>query len=115
MTTTGRTVRDAAAGVDAVFMITPSVHNQVELAPAPPERADGRWRAAAGQAVGDRRRARGRPVLVREHSKTEGHIAASGIPATILRPNSFMTRMTCAELVTGSNSASPWITARTRI
>src|SRR5207248_96906 len=30
------------------------------------------------------------------------------------RPMSFWARMTCAELETGSNSAAPWMTARSR-
>jgi uncharacterized protein YbjT (DUF2867 family) len=85
------TVRDAAAGVDAVFMITPSVPTQVELA----ERVLNALAAARVprlvrlSAIGaDREDA---PVFVREHTATEDQIAASGIPATFLRPNSFMT------------------------
>jgi uncharacterized protein YbjT (DUF2867 family) len=84
------TIRDAAAGVDAVFMITPAVPDQVEVA----QRVlDGLTAAAVPRlvrlsAIGAEWEAP--PIFVRAHTVTEQDIAASGIPATILRPNSFM-------------------------
>jgi uncharacterized protein YbjT (DUF2867 family) len=84
------TVRDAAAGVDAVFMITPPVPNQAELAQ---RLLDGL--AAAGVHRLVRLSAMGADqgqdlAFMRAHAETERGIAESGIPATILRPNSFM-------------------------
>lgn len=84
------TVRAAATGVDAVLLITPSVPNQVELA----ERVVNAV-TAAGVPRLVRLSAIGAdwedpPLFMREHTETEKHIIASGIPYTFLRPNSYM-------------------------
>jgi len=83
------TVRDAAAGVDAVFMITPPVPDQTPLAQRVLEGL-----VAAGVPRLVRLSAMGAGIIdiafLRSHAEIERDIAASGIPATILRPNSFM-------------------------
>jgi uncharacterized protein YbjT (DUF2867 family) len=84
------TVRAAATDVDAAFLITPSVPNQVDLA----ERAVNALKAASVprlvrlSAIGaDWEDA---ALFMREHRETEEQIVASGIPFTFLRPNSYM-------------------------
>jgi uncharacterized protein YbjT (DUF2867 family) len=84
------TVRDAAAGADAVLMITPAIPNQSVLAGRMLEGlvAAGVPRlvrlSAMGADTGE-----GGP-FIEDHGVGERLIAESGIPATILRPNSFM-------------------------
>jgi uncharacterized protein YbjT (DUF2867 family) len=80
----------AAIGVDAAFLITPSVPNQVELA----ERAVNALKSAGVprlvrlSAIGaDWQDA---ALFMREHTETEKQIIASGIPYTFVRPNSYM-------------------------
>jgi uncharacterized protein YbjT (DUF2867 family) len=85
------TVREAAAGADAVFIITPSVPGQTELAGRLLDAlaAAGVPRLVRLSAIGAEWKTP--PIFVREHTATEAQVAASGIPATVLRPNSFMT------------------------
>lgn len=84
------TIRAAAAGVDAVLLITPSVPNQVGLA----ECVIDAVRAAAVPRI-VRLSSLGAdwedPALfMREHTETENDIVRSGISCTFLRPNSYM-------------------------
>jgi len=84
------TLRSAAEGIDAAFLITPAVPNQMELA----ERALGALQAARVPCLvrlsvmgADRADPR---MFQSAHAKTEQDIAASGIPHTFLRPSSYM-------------------------
>jgi uncharacterized protein YbjT (DUF2867 family) len=88
-----QTVRDAAAGADAVLMITPATPNQSELAGRMLQRL-----AAAGVPRLVRLSAMGADTgeggpFIEDHGVGERLITESGIPATILRPNSFMRRV----------------------
>ena len=84
------TLRAAMAGIDALFMITPSVPNQVQLA----ERV-----LDAAKAARVPRMVRLSAIhaddpsieFIRQHAEIEKRIVDSGIPATFLRPNSYMT------------------------
>jgi uncharacterized protein YbjT (DUF2867 family) len=84
------TVRDAAAGVDAVFMVTPPLPNQDELAGRLLEAlvAARVPRVVRLSAMGADTGVGG--AFMHAHGRTERQIAESGIPATVLRPNSFM-------------------------
>jgi len=84
------TVRAAAADVDAVFLITPPVPGQGALACRMVDvlKGAGVPRMVRLSVIGaDRPDAK---FFLREHAEAESHIAASGIPCTLLRPGSFM-------------------------
>ena len=87
------TLRVAAEGVDVAFLITPGAPNQPELA----ERAlEGFLAATLPRLVrlsvlgADRQDGR---FFQQAHARTEQLIAASGIPHTFLRPNSYMSEL----------------------
>jgi uncharacterized protein YbjT (DUF2867 family) len=85
-----KTVIAAATGVDAAFLITPSVPNQIELAARAVDalKDAGVPRLVRLSAIGaDWQDA---ALFMREHTETENEIVASGIPYTFLRPNSYM-------------------------
>jgi uncharacterized protein YbjT (DUF2867 family) len=89
----GDAVRDALTGVDAMFLACGNVPGQVELECAAVDAA----RSAAVRRVvklSARGAARTAAVAVwRAHATIEQHLAASGVPAVILRPTFFMSNL----------------------
>jgi uncharacterized protein YbjT (DUF2867 family) len=84
------TVRAAAAGADAAFLITPAAPNQADLASrlVAAVSAGGVPRLVRLSVIGAEWE--DRPQFMEDHARTEHEITAAGIPATFLRPNSFL-------------------------